>query len=148
MQKFEFLRQPLLWFWIAVVRTRKEKDWQFIIFVMKIVATFVSASSQGQRTHSARTNYSELKYISPKQNIHFLHYDYVSMLLFVYQPVILFTEFFSWILAPSLVWILQRQRHKGLVYGFVDNILHPSPYIRLNQEKPSQLGTHTNYYQT
>ena len=25
MQKFETLRPPLLWFWIAVVRTRKEK---------------------------------------------------------------------------------------------------------------------------
>jgi hypothetical protein len=52
MQKFETLRQPLLWFWIAVVRTRKKKK------LPKIVATFVYASSQGQRTHSARTNIS------------------------------------------------------------------------------------------
>ena len=50
MQKFETLRQPLLEFSITVARTKEEKKNE-----PKIVATFVSASSQGQRTHSART---------------------------------------------------------------------------------------------
>ena len=51
MQKFETLRQPLLGFWTTVSRTRnQEKD-----YLPKIVATYVYASSQGQRTHSART---------------------------------------------------------------------------------------------
>ena len=54
MQKFETLWQPLLWFWIAVVtrRTRKQEKKK----IPKKVATFVYARSQGQRTHSARTN--------------------------------------------------------------------------------------------
>ena len=43
MQKFEFLRQPLLGE-LAMSRKRER------------VATYVYASSQGQRTHSARTN--------------------------------------------------------------------------------------------
>ena len=52
MQKFEFLRQPLLgelamsW---REERRKKEKEMPFI------VATYVYASSQGQRTHSAQT---------------------------------------------------------------------------------------------
>ena len=48
MQKFETLRQPLLWFWIAVVTRRRKQEKKKI---PKIVATFVYASSQG----SART---------------------------------------------------------------------------------------------
>ena len=52
MQKFEFLRQPLLGE-LAMSRKKerrkKEKKMPFI------VATYVYASSQGQRTHSART---------------------------------------------------------------------------------------------
>ena len=53
MQKFEFLRQPLLgelaMSWKRErKRERREKN-------AIIVATYVSASSQGQRTHSART---------------------------------------------------------------------------------------------
>ena len=52
MQKFEFLRQPLLGE-LAMSRKReereKEKKMPFI------VATYVYARSQGQRTHSART---------------------------------------------------------------------------------------------
>ena len=74
MQKFETLRQPLLWFWIAVVQ-KEERGYipgraqlycrksavifpeeRGYIFVMKIVATFVSACSQAQRMHSAWTN--------------------------------------------------------------------------------------------
>ena len=51
MQKFETLRQPLLGFWITVPPKEEEET-----NVPKIVATFVYASSQGQRTHSARTN--------------------------------------------------------------------------------------------
>jgi hypothetical protein len=43
MQKFEFLRQPLL------RRREEEKKMPFI------VATYVYASNQGQRTHSALT---------------------------------------------------------------------------------------------
>ena len=54
MQKFEFLRQPLLgelaMSWREERRREKEKKMPFI------VATYVYASSQGQRTHSARTN--------------------------------------------------------------------------------------------
>ena len=53
MHKFEFLQQPLLGFWIAVPREEEKKKWNN---VPKIVATFVYASSQGQRTHSALTN--------------------------------------------------------------------------------------------
>ena len=52
MQKFEFLRQPLLGE-LAMSRKKekreKEKKMTFI------VATYVYASSQGERTHSART---------------------------------------------------------------------------------------------
>ena len=51
MQKFEFLRQPLLGE-LAMSRKREEEK-----KVPCIVATYVHASSQGQRTHSARTNY-------------------------------------------------------------------------------------------
>ena len=74
MQKFETLRQPLLWFWIAVVRpttTRKqekEKIPKIVVYLScsagarntlgPIVATYVYATSQGQRTHSARTKIS------------------------------------------------------------------------------------------
>ena len=53
MQKFETLRQPLLgelaMSWREEARRKKEKKMPFI------VATYVYASSQGQRTHSART---------------------------------------------------------------------------------------------
>jgi hypothetical protein len=55
MQKLETLRQPLLWFWIAVVRKTRKQEKK--INVPKIVATFVYASSQGQHTHSARPKY-------------------------------------------------------------------------------------------
>ena len=53
MQRFEFLRQTLLGE-LAMSRKKereKEKKMPFI------VATYVYASSQGQRTHSARTNF-------------------------------------------------------------------------------------------
>ena len=53
MQNFGTLRQPLLWFWIALVTPTKTRG-----KIPKIVATFVYASSQGQRTHSARTKSS------------------------------------------------------------------------------------------
>ena len=98
MQKFETLRQPLMWFWIAVVRRRRARLYcrksavilpeergyipgrarlyfcnensGHLCFCLqpraahalrsdqlpKIVTTFVYACSQGQRTHSARTN--------------------------------------------------------------------------------------------
>ena len=51
MQKFEFLRQPLLGE-LAMSRKRERKKEKKMPF---IVATDVYASSQGQRTHSART---------------------------------------------------------------------------------------------
>jgi hypothetical protein len=53
MQKFEFLRQPLLGELAMSWREerKKEKKMPFI------VATYVYASSQGQRTHSSWTNY-------------------------------------------------------------------------------------------
>ena len=58
MQKFEFLRQPLLEELAMSWRERKrererERKREKMPF---IVATYVYASSQGQRTHSARTN--------------------------------------------------------------------------------------------
>ena len=51
MQKFEFLRQPLLGE-LAMSRKKKKKEKKMPF----VVATYVYASSQGQRTHSARTN--------------------------------------------------------------------------------------------
>ena len=51
MQKFEFLRQPLMGE-LAMSRKREEKKMPFV------VATYVYASSQGQSTHSARTKIS------------------------------------------------------------------------------------------
>ena len=51
MQKFEFLRQPLLG--ELAMSWKKKKREKKIPFV---VATYVYASRQGQRTHSARTN--------------------------------------------------------------------------------------------
>ena len=80
MQKFETLGQPLVGFWITVPLKKKsvvifpeergymEEERGFmeeergyipvrarLYCVVKIVATFVSACSQGQRMHSART---------------------------------------------------------------------------------------------
>ena len=53
MQKFEFLRQPLLGeLAMSRKRERRKKEREKMPF---IVATYVYASSQGQRTHSART---------------------------------------------------------------------------------------------
>ena len=67
MQKFETLRQPL-----SVVlnsggnknknNNKKKKK------IPKIVATFVYASSQGQRTHSARTK-TFLVFVSQKMHL-------------------------------------------------------------------------------
>ena len=51
MQKFEFLRQPLLGELAMSWREEREKERKMPF----IVATYVYASSQGQRTHSART---------------------------------------------------------------------------------------------
>ena len=53
MQKFEFLRQPLLGE-LAMSRKKEErkKEEKKMPFIL---ATYVYASSQGQRTHSART---------------------------------------------------------------------------------------------
>ena len=54
MQKFETLWQPLQVFLNNGTKKKKKKRRRRKI--PKIVATFVSACSQGQRTHSARTN--------------------------------------------------------------------------------------------
>ena len=52
MQKFEFLRQPLLGE-LAMSWREKEREREKMTF---LVATYVYAISQGQRTHSSRTN--------------------------------------------------------------------------------------------
>ena len=52
MQRFEFLRQPLMGE-LAMSRKKEREREKKMPFV---VATYVYASSQGQRTHSARTN--------------------------------------------------------------------------------------------
>ena len=54
MQKFETLRQALLGE-LAMSRKKEEEERERKKMLF-IVATYVSASSQGQRTHSARTN--------------------------------------------------------------------------------------------
>ena len=54
MQRFEFLRQPLMGELAMSWREREKKEEKKMPF---IVATYVYASSQGQRTHSARTNF-------------------------------------------------------------------------------------------
>ena len=53
MQKFEFLRQPLLGELAMSQKKERGGEREKMPF---IVATYVYASSQGQRTHSARTN--------------------------------------------------------------------------------------------
>ena len=58
MQKFEFLRQPLLGELAMSWRERERKKEREIMPF--IVATYVYASSQGQRTHSALTKIAEL----------------------------------------------------------------------------------------
>ena len=55
MQKFEFLQQPLLG---ELAMSRKRERRKRENKMPFIVATYVSACSQGQRTHSARTNNS------------------------------------------------------------------------------------------
>ena len=68
MDKFKTLRQPLLRFWIVVFSGRLYSNKN----VMKIVATFVYAISQGQRTHSARANYEQImsyEWYTIKQNV-------------------------------------------------------------------------------
>ena len=58
MQKFETLRQPLLGeLAMSRKKERREREEKKMPF---IVATYVYASSQGQRTHSARTNTSKV----------------------------------------------------------------------------------------
>ena len=56
MQRFELLRQPLMGeLAMSPERKREEKKIPFI------VANYVYASSQGQRTHSARTKMREIE---------------------------------------------------------------------------------------
>ena len=54
MQRFEFLRQPLLGE-LAMSRKKKERKKEEREKMPFIIANYVSACSQGQRTHSART---------------------------------------------------------------------------------------------
>jgi hypothetical protein len=54
MQNFKTLRQSLLGELAMSPEERREKKEKKMPF---IVATYVYASSQGQRTHSARTNF-------------------------------------------------------------------------------------------
>ena len=62
MQKFEFLRQPLLGE-LAMSRKKREEREREREKMPFIVATYVYASSQGQRTHSARTNLYNYKHV-------------------------------------------------------------------------------------
>ena len=55
MQKFEFLRQPLLGE-LAMSRKKERREKREEKKMPFIVATYVYASSLGRRTHSARTN--------------------------------------------------------------------------------------------
>ena len=80
MQKFEFLRQPLLGE-LAMSRKkerRREREEKKMPF---IVATYVYASIQGQRTHSAGTNLMEA---TTKVNVWIMHksHDHVSYIVF------------------------------------------------------------------
>ena len=73
MQKFETLRQPLLGE-LAMSRKKREREREEKKMPF-IVATYVYASSQGQRTHSARTN---LKYnVTIKSNKNFRRIGYI-----------------------------------------------------------------------
>ena len=62
MQNFKTLRQPLMGE-LAMSRKNRErkKEREKMPF---IVATYVYASSQGQRTHSARTNFLFVLYVN------------------------------------------------------------------------------------
>ena len=64
MQNFKTLRQPLLGELAMSRKREREKKMPFI------VATYVYASSQGQRTHSARTkiNYIDIPRLLGKQD--------------------------------------------------------------------------------
>ena len=57
MQNCKTLRQPLLWELAMSPEEEREREREIMPF---IVATYVYASSQGQRTHSSRTNLSIL----------------------------------------------------------------------------------------
>ena len=61
MQRFEFLRQPLLGELAMSPERKKEREREKKMPF--VVATYVYASSQGQRTHSARTKIN-LQYIT------------------------------------------------------------------------------------
>ena len=56
MQKFEFLRQPLMGELAMSRKKERERERKREKKMPFVVATYVYASSQGQRTHSARTN--------------------------------------------------------------------------------------------
>jgi hypothetical protein len=57
MQNFKTLRQPILGELAMSWRERERKEREKEKKMPFIVATYVYASSQGQRTHSARTNF-------------------------------------------------------------------------------------------
>ena len=65
MQRFEFLRQPLLGELAMSPERKKEREKEKKMPF--VVATYVYASSQGQRTHSARTK----THSSSLSSIHF-----------------------------------------------------------------------------
>ena len=93
MQKFEFLWQPLL-VELAMSRKRerkkeREREREKMPF---IVATYVYASSQGQRTHSARTKMFKFGNLSSKLIIH---------------PILIFRKqmFAHWHLSVNLLYM-------------------------------------------
>ena len=94
MQKFEFLRQPLLGE-LAMSRKKREEREREREKMPIIVATYVYASSQGQRTHSARTNYKNFLYNSVISLIDYRNNKMVSNFQFQYQ---LFFSYWKYIL--------------------------------------------------
>ena len=84
MQNFKTLRQPLLGeLAMSPEEEEEEKKMPFI------VATYVYASSQGQRTHSARTN-NEQDLRFPVLFSHFFKTDKVYIYIYLITPVYLF----------------------------------------------------------
>ena len=80
MQEFESLRQPLLGELAMSRKREREREEKKMPF---IVATYVYASSQGQRTHSARTNLLDLL-VNRLVNIYkfyFNNYEFIDVVV-------------------------------------------------------------------
>ena len=107
MQKFEFLRQPLLGeLAMSPERKKERKREKKMPFV---VATYVYASSQGQRTHSARTN----------NNWSGLEMKQISWVTYHTFPVSHPTEGFSIFFFPTPLLIISYNLQELLVRSFL-----------------------------